>query len=48
MKHVSLGSIEKAIQKVDNLNEEALEKLAETFALAQPTPSIKTISSRGC
>lgn len=37
MKHVSLGSIEKAIQKVDNLDEDSLEKLAETYALAQPT-----------
>ncbi|MFT5777175.1 MAG: hypothetical protein ACI837_000106 [Crocinitomicaceae bacterium] len=35
MKHVSLASIEKAIQKVDNLDEDGLEKLAETYALAQ-------------
>jgi len=37
MKHVTVGSIEKAIQKVDNLDEEGLEKLAETYALAQQT-----------
>jgi hypothetical protein len=35
MKHVSIKSIEKAITKVDNLNEDGLEKLAETYALAQ-------------
>lgn len=35
MKHVSIKSIEKAIAKVDNLNEDGLEKLAETYALAQ-------------
>lgn len=35
MKHVSVTSIEKAIDKVDNLNDEALEKLAETYTLAQ-------------
>ena len=37
MKHISVESIEKAINKVDNLNDEGLEKLAETYALAQQT-----------
>ena len=36
MSPVTIASIEKAIQKVDNLDEDALEKLAETYALAQP------------
>lgn len=36
MKHVQLASIEKAIQKVDNLDDDALERLSETYALAQP------------
>lgn len=36
MKQVSINSIQKAIEKVDNLNDEGLEKLAETYALAQP------------
>lgn len=35
MKQVCLSSIEKAIDKVDNLDEDSLEKLAETYALAQ-------------
>ena len=35
MKHISLASIEKAIQKVDNLDEDGLERIAETYALAQ-------------
>lgn len=35
MKHISIESIEKAINKVDNLNDDGLEKLAETYALAQ-------------
>ena len=35
MKHVSLKSIEKAIEKVDNLDDDALEKISETYALAQ-------------
>lgn len=35
MKHVTQSSIEKAIQKVDNLNDEGLERLAETYTLAQ-------------
>tara|TARA_B110000285_G_scaffold215178_1_gene261301 strand:+ start:3568 stop:4047 length:480 start_codon:yes stop_codon:yes gene_type:complete len=37
MKHVQLSSIEKAIGKVDNLDDDGLEKVAETFALAQQT-----------
>lgn len=37
MKHISVESIEKAIDKVDNLTDEGLEKLAETYALAQQT-----------
>lgn len=37
MKHVSLESIEKAIKKVDNLDDDGLEKLSETYALAQDT-----------
>lgn len=36
MKHVSVKSIDKAIDKVDNLNDDGLERLAETYALAQP------------
>ena len=36
MKHVSLASIENAIKKVDNLDDDALEKLSETYALSQP------------
>jgi len=36
MKHVTLASIENAIKKVDNLDDDALEKLSETYALAQP------------
>ncbi len=35
MKHVTLKSIEKAIDKIDNLDDEGLEKVSETFALAQ-------------
>ncbi len=37
MKHVTFSSIEKAIKKVDHLNDEELEVLSEKFALAQPT-----------
>lgn len=37
MKQVSVGSIEKAIAKVDNLDDDGLEKLSETYALAQQT-----------
>lgn len=36
MKHVSVKAIDKAIDKVDNLDEDGLERLAETYALAQP------------
>lgn len=35
MKHISIASIEKAIKKVDNLDEDGLEKIAETYAIAQ-------------
>lgn len=35
MKHISVQTIEKAISKVDNLSDEGLEELAETYALAQ-------------
>jgi hypothetical protein len=35
MRHVSLKSIEAAINKVDNLDDDALERLSETFALSQ-------------
>lgn len=35
MKHVSVASIESAIKKVDNLDDDGLERLAETYALAQ-------------
>ncbi len=37
MKHITIESIEKAIKKVDNLDENGLEKIAETYALAQQT-----------
>ena len=37
MKHIQVSSIEKAIDKIDNLADDGLEKVAETFALAQPT-----------
>lgn len=37
MKHVSTASIEKAINKVDNLDDDGLESLSETYATAQPT-----------
>ena len=37
MKHVSLKSIEAAIKKVDNLDDDQLEKLSEQDALAQET-----------
>jgi len=36
MRQVTFQSIEKAIQKVDNLDDDSLEKLSETYALAQP------------
>jgi len=35
MKHVSLASIEKAIKKVDNLDDDGLERFSETCALSQ-------------
>lgn len=37
MKHISVKSIEKAIDKVDNLDDNGLEKIAETYSLAQQT-----------
>lgn len=37
MKTVSVNSIEKAIQKIDSLDDAGLEKVAETYALAQQT-----------
>jgi hypothetical protein len=37
MQHVSLKSIEAAIKKVDNLDDDGLEKLSEQYALAQQT-----------
>jgi hypothetical protein len=37
MKHVSLQSIEKAIEIVDNLDDNGLEAYSEKCALAQPT-----------
>lgn len=37
MKHVSFASIEAAIKKVDNLDDDGLEKLSEKYALAQDT-----------
>lgn len=37
MKHVSFASIEAAIKKVDNLDDDGLERLSETYALAQET-----------
>lgn len=36
MKQVQLASIEAAIKKVDNLDDDGLERLSETYALAQP------------
>lgn len=37
MKHISVASIEKAINKIDNLNDDGLERIAETYALGQQT-----------
>ena len=37
MNQVSVATIESAIKKVDHLDEEGLERLAEIYALAQPT-----------
>lgn len=36
MKQISLESIEKSIAKIDNLDEDGLDRVAETFALSQP------------
>lgn len=35
MKQVSINAIEKAIDKIDNLDDDGLERVAETYALAQ-------------
>ena len=37
MKQVSINSIEKAINKIDNLDDDGLGRISETYALAQPT-----------
>ena len=37
MNQVTVASIEKAIDKIDNLNDESLERIAESFALGQQT-----------
>ena len=37
MKHITVASIEKAIDKIDNLSDEGLERIAETYALGQQT-----------
>lgn len=37
MKQVTVASIEKAIDKIDNLSDEGLERIAETYALGQQT-----------
>ena len=37
MKQVSIKSIESAIDKIDNLDDDGLERISETYALAQPT-----------
>lgn len=37
MKQVSINSIEKAIDKIDNLDDDGLERISETYALAQQT-----------
>lgn len=37
MKHVSFASIEAAIKKVDNLDDDGLEQLSEKYATAQDT-----------
>ena len=46
MKHVTFSSIEKAIQKVDHLNDEELEVLSENFA--PHLRSIKMKNWKGC
>lgn len=35
MKHITLASVEKAIEVVDNLDDDGLEKISEKYALAQ-------------
>jgi len=35
MKQVSINAIERAIDKIDNLDDDGLERVAETYALAQ-------------
>lgn len=37
MKQVTVSSIEKAINKIDNLDDNGLERIAETYALKQST-----------
>ncbi|MCR9172691.1 MAG: hypothetical protein NXI10_09380 [bacterium] len=37
MKEVSINSIEKAINKIDNLDDEGLGRISETYALSQQT-----------
>lgn len=37
MKNISIKSIEQAINKVDNLDDDGLEKIAEYYSTAQPT-----------
>ncbi len=37
MKQVTIKSIEAAIEKIDNLDDNGLERISETYALAQPT-----------
>ncbi|MBL1280646.1 MAG: hypothetical protein COA33_010250 [Fluviicola sp.] len=37
MKHIQQTAIDKAIDKIDNLEDDGLERVAETFALAQQT-----------
>ncbi len=37
MKQVSINSIEKAINKIDNLDDEGLGRISETYAVAQQT-----------
>ncbi len=35
MKQVSINAIERAIEKIDNLDDDGLERVAETYAMAQ-------------
>lgn len=37
MKQITVNAIERAIDKIDNMADDALERIAETFALAQQT-----------